>query len=490
MSQNPLDKVSSFKEKYKFGMDEDKKKLILSLDKDSIFLKNIINKKEKEKQRNKSSKIYKPVVLKKNEINSIKEKEKIFHGSLKEIAYYQSPLKSSRNGRINKELNGIKNLYINCEDNSNRNEYSYSKKNRINSPNYIKPVLRYTFNSPTNIGNRPNSLRNTVITEAEPNKYILNINGQKIFPTPSFTSLSSRNRVLSSSRLESELYRNYNELKLKGESINKRKNKKNKENNSEEQKIRKGKKIDEQVINIKYNNRKKVTKIVKDGKKDNVIKNNFMNKNKYYKNLIPLKTVQDNNSRNKLNKNFLYFKDKKSTDNIKTNINIIDKKINENTMNKRYNNYPNNICFSKNIYFSPKISKNNKTQLSSSNILKNGNYKNIKTPQQINGTIHRSNRVLVKKKFVEDHNSISFTGGKKLTIKIHCLRNCNQIFHKKAKTRQKLRIQKIMNIFLSKNIGLYLDYLINKNISIDFKKMKNDKLLSSIIEEEEKSKLE
>ena len=72
-----------------------------------------------------------------------------------------------------------------------------------------------------------------------------------------------------------------------------------------------------------------------------------------------------------------------------------------------------------------------------------------------------TDRFFVKKKFVEDHlsDSIPFTENQKLTVKIHCLHNCNQIFHKKTKTRQKLKIQKIMNIFLSKNIGLYLDYL-------------------------------
>ena len=503
MSQSPLYKVNSFKEKFKFHMDEEKKNILLSLDKNSVFLKKIIIKKEKdkekEKERNNSSKIYKTVILNKNEMNNIKVKEKLSHVNLKKVSYYQPSLNRPKNERINKELNGIKSLDINLVDNTNRNELcSYSNKNKIISINYVKPIYvsRNIFHSPTNIKSRPNSFRNNIVTETEPNKYILNINGQKIFSTPSFTSLTSRNRVLSSSRLDSELYRNYHELKLKEEEISKRKNKKNKENNSEEQKIRKDKRFDEKVLNVIYNNRTKDKNIVQNGKKDfkiNVIKNNFVYNNKYSKNIIPLKTFQN---KNKGIKNLFLFKDKKSTDNIKTSTKIIDKKLTENINSNKLKNYVNNSGFSKNIYFSTKASYNNintKKQLSSNNILKNGNNKNIIIPKQINGKIHTSDRFFVKKTFVEDHlnNSISFTEDKKLTVKIHCLHNCNQIFHKKAKTKQKLKIQKIMNIFLSKNIGLYLDYLINNNISIiDFKKMKNDKFLSSINEEEEKSRIE
>ena len=511
MSLCPLYKVNSFKEKYKFHMDEEKKNILLSLDKNSIFLKKIIIKKEKdkekEKERNNSSKLYKTVILNKNEMKKMNMKEKLSHGNLKKAVYYQSPLNKPKKEKIivfNKELNGIKSLDINFGNISNRNElYSYSSKNTINNLNYVKPisVTRNILNSPTNLKSRPNSFRNNIVSETEPNKYILNINGQKIFSTPSFTNLTDRNRVLSSSRLDSELYRNYHELKLKEEEISKRKNKKNKENNSEEQKIRKDKRIDEKVLNVIYNNRNKDKKIFHNGKKDlkiNVIKNNFIYNNKYSKNVIPLKTVQDNKTRNKVNKNLLFFKDKKSTDNIKVNNNIIDKKLTENINSNRFNNYINNSCFSKNIYFSPKTSYNNinsKKQLSSNNILKKGNNKSIKIPIQnkINGKIQITDRFFVKKKFVEDHlsDSIPFTENQKLTVKIHCLHNCNQIFHKKTKTRQKLKIQKIMNIFLSKNIGLYLDYLINNNIPIiDLKKMKNDKFLSSINEEEEKSRIE
>jgi hypothetical protein len=431
-------------------------------------------------------------------------KEKYSQGNLKKSTYYQSPLNRTKKKRINKEFNGIKNLYINFGDISNRKElYSYSNKNTINNLNYAKPIYAQTniIHSPTNLKSRPNSNRNNIVTEIEPNKYILNINGQKIFSTPSFTSLTARNRVLSSSRLDSELFRNYHELKLKEEEISKRKNKKNKENDSEEQKIRKDKKIDEKVLNVIYKNRNKDKAIFQNGKKDikiNMVKNNFIYNNKYSNNVIPLRTAQDNKTRNKMNKNLLFFKGKKSTDNIKVNTNRIDKKLTENINSSKYNNDTNNSCFSKNIYFSPKTSYNNintKKNLSSNNILKNGNNKNIKIPKQIkiNGKIQTSDRFFVKKKFVEDHvnNSISFTEDQKLTVKIHSLHNCNQIFRKTTKTRQKLKIQKIMNIFLSKNIGLYLDYLINNNISIiDFKKMKNDKFLSSINEEEEKSKIE
>ena len=505
MSQCPLYKVNSFKEKYKFHMDEEKKNILLSLDKNSIFLKKIIIKKEKdkEKERNNCSKKYKTVILNKKEMKNMDIKEKLSNGNLQKATYYQSPLNRSKKEKINKDLNEIKNLDIDFGNISNRNDlYSYSNKNTINNLNYAKPIYvsRNIFHSPTNLKNRPKSFRNNIETETEPNKYILNINGQKIFSTPSFTSLTARNRVLSSSRLDSELYRNYHELKLKEEEISKRKNKKNKDNNSHEQKIRKDKRIDEKVLNIIYSNRNKDKKIFQNGKKDfkiNVIKNNFIYNNKHSKNEIPLRTVQDNKTRNKVNKNLLFFKGKKSTDNIKVNSNIIDKKLTENINSNRYNNYTNNNCFSKNIYFSQKTSFNNintKKQLSSNNILKNRN-NNIIIPKQIkiNGKIQTSDRFFVKKKFVEDHlsNSISFTEDQKLTVKIHCLHNCNQIFHKNIKTRQKLKIQKIMNIFLSKNIGLYLDYLINNNISIiDFKKTKNEKFLSSINEEEEKSKIE
>ena len=386
MSQCPLYKVNSFKEKYKFHMDEEKKNILLSLDKNSIFLKKIIIKKEKdkEKERNNCSKKYKTVILNKKEMKNMDIKEKLSNGNLQKATYYQSPLNRSKKEKINKELNEIKNLDIDFGNISNRNElYSYSNKNTINNLNYAKPIYvsRNIFHSPTNLKNRPKSFRNNIETETEPNKYILNINGQKIFSTPSFTNLTARNRVLSSSNLDSELYRNYHELKLKEEEISKRKNKKNKDNNSHEQKIRKDKRIDEKVLNIIYSNRNKDKKIFQNGKTDfkiNVIKNNFIYNNKHSKNAIPLRTVQDNKTRNKVNKNLLFFKGKKSTDNIKVNSNIIDKKLTENINSNRYNNYTNNNCFSKNIYFSSKTSFNNintKKQLSSNNILKNRNNK-------------------------------------------------------------------------------------------------------------------
>jgi hypothetical protein len=352
-------------------MDEEKKNILLSLDKNSIFLKKIIIKKEKdkekEKERNNSSKIYKAVTLNKNEKINVNEKEKLCHGNLKKTLYYKSPLNRIKKERINKELNGIKikSLDINFGDISNRDElYSYSNKNTINNLNYVKQIYvsRNILHSPTNLKSRPNSFKNNIVTETEPNKYILNINGQKIFSTPSFTSLTARNRVLSSSRLDSELFRNYHELKLKEEEISKRKNKKNKENDSEEQKIRKDKKIDEKVLNVIYKNRNKDKAIFQNGKKDikiNMVKTNFIYNNKYSNNVIPLRTAQDNKTRNKMNKNLLFFKGKKSTDNIKVNTNRIDKKLTENINSSKYNNDTNNSCFSKNIYFSPKTSYNN-----------------------------------------------------------------------------------------------------------------------------------
>ena len=95
-----------------------------------------------------------------------------------------------------------------------------------------------------------------------------------------------------------------------------------------------------------------------------------------------------------------------------------------------------------------------------------------------------------KKKFVEDEikESMSVTDDKRLTIKIHCIHNLNQLFLLRRKKR-KLKIQKVMNILLSSEKNFYLNYLWNNQLPNKMRSFKNYNSLSSI-KEEEKSKAE
>ena len=95
-----------------------------------------------------------------------------------------------------------------------------------------------------------------------------------------------------------------------------------------------------------------------------------------------------------------------------------------------------------------------------------------------------------KKKFVEDElkESMIVTNDKRLTIKIHCIHNLNQLFLLRRKKRN-FKIQKVMNILLSSEKKFYLNYLWNNQLSNKIRAFKNYNSLSSI-KEEEKSKAE
>ena len=72
-------------------------------------------------------------------------------------------------------------------------------------------------------------------------------------------------------------------------------------------------------------------------------------------------------------------------------------------------------------------------------------------------------------------------------IKLHSIQNINQLFTEKRKKKQKLKIERNINIFLNNNIKSYFNYITNCKVKKP-QKIKRKKLLSSIKEVEEKSR--
>lgn len=504
MFEQTIHKINSFRENHKLNVINEYKNSLLSLNKNSIFMRRIIESKEKEKKS--SKKVFKNNAAKENcNYVNIKTEDQLPYNNITKFSYYQNNNIKIENS-ISKEkadtklTENVLNEYIkNSSIISSRNK---KFKNQIKEKSSLPINDSYkTILSSINFKNESN--RNK--SGCETDRYVLNYNGKKIFATFSFNE--SSNKTISPKRNnDAELFRNYSKLKLKREEIYNRKIKKD---SSAERKelwtIEKEKELKDQNLTILSKEKryraqyaKKVKKIPSGNKRifetQNCIKkgnhislkkkdiNSFTLTQDDDDTLISMSknTIESTNKSKNKNKSLSFSSINTSNNNNKKNSCSTERTVNEASINDKlkYNFYDQHfndkILVNKNIDYERK-------ELSNSKDL-NGDKKHKWTDMP---KLFES-----KKKFVEDDlkESMIVTDDKKLTIKIHCIHNLNQMFLLKRKKR-KFKIQKVMNILLSKKKKFYLNYLWNSQLSNKIKFFKNYNSLSSI-KEEEKSKSE
>ena len=504
MFEKPLHKINSFRENHKLNLINEYKNSLLSLNKNSIFMRKVIESKEKERKSRKKT----------FEINTAKDicnyenvnaEDRFTYNNVSNFTYLQNNnIKTessiSKERENTKMTENVLNEYIkNSSIISSRNK---KFKNQIKEKSSIPINDSYkTIISSINFKNDSFSNRNK--SGCETDRYVLNYNGKKIFATFSFNE--SNNKTICPRRNnDTELFRNYSKLKLKKEEIYNRKIKKD---SSAERKelwtIEKEKELKDQnlaILSKEKKNRaqyaKKVKKIPLGNKRifesQNCIKKgNQISLRKKDINSFTL-TQDDEDTLKSLSKNTIESTNKSktknkslsfssnNTSNNNTNSCAIEKMINAISINNKlkYNLYSQNfndkILVNQNINYERKELSNSKDL----NIYKI--HKLIDMPKFIES----------KKKFVEDElkESMIVTNDKRLTIKIHCIHNLNQLFLLRRKKRN-FKIQKVMNILLSSEKKFYLNYLWNNQLSNKIRAFKNYNSLSSI-KEEEKSKAE
>ena len=504
----PINKFNSFREKNIFCKDDEKKKALLSINKNSLFLKKVIESKNRERYSSKrilDNKIEKS--NKRAQKNSYDNNNRIYQSPINTQKFINTSKNEINNNRCELYLdNYLKNNKLN--NNSNIDLTSFVNRKSANSSR----ISKLSINKLTRGFLSPNNYINKSCTfnfDSENDSNCLIFKGKKMFSSSTFKNLSSSiipNSPKNINENSSELYRNYSQLKLKQEEIYKRKIKKS--ISAKKRKIfeiEKDKEIKEQTIDFNHKKEKKYNLIKKIpiGKKIKyfILRNNNENKENISDNIIlkDLISPKSNNHRRIL---------KTSIDNIlykEKNIIIDNKIIQKNNMNFLSNNhnYINDIKNSLKRYLSntnenkniiKKLVKNNNPNYIKKHYEKlkiiNLNKKNklaksltpdrLKLPKNINN----------KKKYIEDqlNDYQIISKDNKLIIRMHSLQNINQFFLMKRKNKQKLKVQKQMNIYLTNNIDLYLNYLVNNDKKCKIKKNKN--ILSAIKEEEEKSKAE
>ena len=261
----------------------------------------------------------------------------------------------------------------------------------------------------------------------------MNFNGRKMFAP---LSLSKINNINSQNLHEnkSELYRNYHELKLKKEEIYNRKLKQNlSAENRQILNIKKDKDIKQQTIehltiNNNLNRNKKLNKIKK------IPRGN--KKLKHIKKEDILKKIEENKNSNnsfsivhKIDKKMILTLNNKKDIN-SSNLTFIKnpKLFTVNQKNIKYIKYikstkPNKINFMHNI----NITDENKENISQ-NII-NGNIMKNKT-NTIDNFSKKNKRIIITKNNINGNlmkESIFHSKDNKLTLKIHTLKNRNQI---------------------------------------------------------------
>ena len=503
MFEQSIHKINSFRENHKLNIINEYKNSLLSLNKNSIFMRRVIESKEKERKSSKKAFEIKPAKENFNYEN-IKTEDKLPYNNVSKFTYFQNNnIKTessiSKERENTKMTENVLNEYIkNSSIISSRNK---KFKNKIKEKSSVPINDSYkTYLSSINFKN--DSMNNRSKSGCETDRYVLNYNGKKIFATFSFNQ--SNNKTISPRRNnDTELFRNYSKLKLKKEEIYNRKIKKD---SSAERKelwtIEKEKELKDQNLTIlsqEKKNRaqyaKKVKKIPSGNKRifetQNCIKKgNHISLKKKDINSFTL-TQDDDDTLRSLSKNTFESTNKSktknkslsfssnNTSNNNKNSCTIERTINDVSINDKlkYNIYSQNfndkILVNRNINYERK-------ELSNKNLNGYKKQKFIDIPKFIES----------KKKFVEDEikESMIITDDKRLTIKIHCIHNLNQLFLLKRKKR-KFKIQKVMNILLSSQKNFYLNYLCNNQLPNKIRSFKNYNSLSSI-KEEEKSKAE
>ena len=381
------------------------------------------------------------------------------------------------------------------------------------------------------------------INESEGEKGVLNFKGKKYFNLNSFsaskndTTLNSPEKNMNKSRAESELFRNHRELKKKKEEIYQRKI--NRESSvvkrnilrKEKDKEIKKEKVDidintiNNVIKNKFNNTMKEQNPINKNKNqiinmnnNNEINNNMIRINDRFKSID---IYLNNNSIKAINKNpnsintnnipttikrIYKYRVNKLKLNKLTNNNYIVKKKNDkdiNTINKNNIKFPsevnnkffNNVYITQstdyspqkkmyNMYINNKIKENiNEIRKSKKSLLENDSNKTFNN--NLADKYNNSYKFIIpRKRFIEDYTHeapIIYSNDKKVSIRMHTLLNLNETFLGKHPTKEKLKFQRVINIFFDKNSK------VNQNT---FKNKRKHKILSSIKEEKEKSKAE
>lgn len=504
MFEKPLHKINSFRENHKLNLINEYKNSLLSLNKNSIFMRKVIESKEKERKSRKKT----------FEINTAKDicnyenvnaEDRFTYNNVSKFTYLQNNNIKTESS-ISKERENTK-MTENVLNEYIKNSSIISSRNK-KFKNQIKEKSSFPINDSyktiiSSINFKNDSFSNRNKSGCETDRYVLNYNGKKIFATFSFNE-SSNKTICPRRNNDTELFRNYSKLKLKKEEIYNRKIKKD---SSAERKelwtIEKEKELKDQnlaILSKEKKNRaqyaKKVKKIPLGNKRifesQNCIKKgNQISLRKKDINSFTL-TQDDEDTLKSLSKNTIESTNKSktknkslsfssnNTSNNNTNSCAIEKMINAISINNKlkYNLYSQNfndkILVNQNINYERKELSNSKDL----NIYKI--HKLIDMPKFIES----------KKKFVEDElkESMIVTNDKRLTIKIHCIHNLNQLFLLRRKKRN-FKIQKVMNILLSSEKKFYLNYLWNNQLSNKIRAFKNYNSLSSI-KEEEKSKAE
>lgn len=504
MFEQPLHKINSFRENHKLNLINEYKNSLLSLNKNSIFMRKVIESKEKERKSRKKT----------FEINTAKDicnyenvnaEDRFTYNNVSKFTYLQNNNIKTESS-ISKERENTK-MTENVLNEYIKNSSIISSRNK-KFKNQIKEKSSFPINDSyktiiSSINFKNDSFSNRNKSGCETDRYVLNYNGKKIFATFSFNESNSKT-ICPRRKNDTELFRNYSKLKLKKEEIYNRKIKKD---SSAERKelwtIEKEKELKDQnlaILSKEKKNRaqyaKKVKKIPLGNKRifesQNCIKKgNQISLRKKDINSFTL-TQDDEDTLKSLSKNTIESTNKSktknkslsfssnNTSNNNTNSCAIEKMINAISINNKlkYNLYSQNfndkILVNQNINYERKELSNSKDL----NIYKI--HKLIDMPKFIES----------KKKFVEDElkESMIVTNDKRLTIKIHCIHNLNQLFLLRRKKRN-FKIQKVMNILLSSEKKFYLNYLWNNQLSNKIRAFKNYNSLSSI-KEEEKSKAE
>ena len=504
MFEKPLHKINSFRENHKLNLINEYKNSLLSLNKNSIFMRKVIESKEKERKSRKKT----------FEINTAKDicnyenvnaEDRFTYNNVFKFTYLQNNNIKTESS-ISKERENTK-MTENVLNEYIKNSSIISSRNK-KFKNQIKEKSSFPINDSyktiiSSINFKNDSFSNRNKSGCETDRYVLNYNGKKIFATFSFNESNSKT-ICPRRNNDTELFRNYSKLKLKKEEIYNRKIKKD---SSAERKelwtIEKEKELKDQnlaILSKEKKNRaqyaKKVKKIPLGNKRifesQNCIKKgNQISLRKKDINSFTL-TQDDEDTLKSLSKNTIESTNKSktknkslsfssnNTSNNNTNSCAIEKMINAISINNKlkYNLYSQNfndkILVNQNINYERKELSNSKDL----NIYKI--HKLIDMPKFIES----------KKKFVEDElkESMIVTNDKRLTIKIHCIHNLNQLFLLRRKKRN-FKIQKVMNILLSSEKKFYLNYLWNNQLSNKIRAFKNYNSLSSI-KEEEKSKAE
>ena len=357
-------------------------------------------------------------------------------------------------------------------------------KNRINTlqsfnMESIKPINSRKINQNINVISpertiNDNNIRNRIITPTYikvPINVASRVSGLTNCTQSQNTPIKTEN---------SELFRNYNELKKKKEEIFKRKMKRNSSMYRKELlKKQQDKEIKEQSVNINFlgNNDKlriiplKKKLILTSKSQTRLISNNNNNNNNPIKN----NEQKEKENKEKKNQNIIILQKSKnlySKKKFKTNNIFISKCIKNNKNAKTITNNSNN-------QINPKIKQN----LEYFRLKKEKSKPTFNSPEKIK-----------HKKFVEDYNpnisQIIYSNDRKISIKMNVLKDKNVTFEKREKNAI-FEVQKVICInykcgkknCLSNNNN---NLLKNKKI----KRQKNMDMLCSIKEEEEKSKPE